>query len=151
HGASGSLPNDDLVSLDDVDKTTRHTYYVNAGATPQSGVVQRFNTASHLVDMVPINYDGLNAYSVLYTAGSSGATINVQSQAPNLWSVFAVGSSDKVNVGSTAHTMAGIQGDLCIQAVTGQTPSVILDDSGDTSARSIDMVSDTSYTYMITG
>jgi hypothetical protein len=151
HGAGGTLPNDDLVALYDVDKITRHTYLVNAGATSQSGVVQRLSTASRQADMVPIHYDGLNAHSVLYTAGSAGATINVQSQAPDLFSIIGVGSSDTVTVGSSAHTMAGILGDLRIQAVAGQTPTVTLDDAADTSPRSIDMVSDTPYTYLVTG
>jgi hypothetical protein len=151
HGASGTLPNNDLVSIYDVDKVTRHTYLVNAGATSQSGVVQRFNTASGQADMAPINYDGLNAYSVLATAGSAGATIDVQSQASNLFSVIAAGSSDTVTIGNSAHTMSGILGDVRIQAVTGQTPKVTLDDASDTSPRSINMVSDTSYTYLVTG
>jgi hypothetical protein len=151
HGASGTLPNNDLVAIYDVDKVTRHTYLVNAGATSQSGIVQRFNTASGQADMVPIHYDGLNAYSVLYTVGSAGATIDVQSQASNLFSVIGAGSSDTVTIGNSAHTMAGILGDVRIQAVTGQTPKVTLDDAGDTSPRSIDMVSDTPYTYMVTG
>jgi hypothetical protein len=145
HGAGGALPNNNLVELEDVDKTARHTFFVNAGPTSQSGLVQRDGIAA-------IHYDGLNAYSVLYTAGSAGATINVQSQAPDLFSVIAAGAGDTVNVGNSAHTMAGILGDLRIQGgkPTGN-PSVLLDDSGDASARSIDMVSDTSYTYLITG
>jgi hypothetical protein len=148
HGTGGSLPNDDLVEIDDVDKTTRHTFLMNAGATSQSGVVQRFNTASGQADMVPINYDGLNAYSVLYTAGSAGATINVQSNAPDLFTIIAAGTGDTVNIGNRAHTMAGIQGELRIQ---GGKPTVNLDDSGDATARTIDMSSDTPFTYLLTG
>jgi N-acetylneuraminic acid mutarotase len=137
HGTGGYIPNNDVVFLNDVDKTTRHTFYVNAGATSQSGTVQRVNTASGQPDMAPISYDGLNAYSSLYTAGSAGATINVQSQAANLFTIFGVASSDTVNISSPGHTMAGILGDLRVQADVGQTPTVNLDDSGDSTAHSI--------------
>jgi hypothetical protein len=151
HGSSGTLPNNNAVFLDDVDKTTRHTFFVNAGATSQSGFVQRTNTASGLPDMAPISYDGLNAYSVLYTAGSAGATINVQSQAADLFSVFGVGTGDTVNISSPNHTMAGILGDLRVQAAVGQMPTVNLDDSGDSAAHAITVSPDSANGYLVSG
>jgi hypothetical protein len=151
HGAGGSLPNDDLVALYDVDKTTRHTFYVNAGATPQSGTVERANTATNQYDMAPINYDGLNAYSVMQTAGSGGATINIQSQAAALFSAFYVATGDTVNISSTGHTMAGILGDLRIAADVGQTPRIFLDDSGDSNPKTIDLRSDGVNGYLVSG
>jgi hypothetical protein len=77
HGAGGFSPNDDAVFIDDVDKTTHHTFAVNAGATPQSGMVQRYNQAGTQSDMAAISYDGLNAYATLYTAGSVVAWLTV--------------------------------------------------------------------------
>jgi hypothetical protein len=149
HGTGGFSPNDDAVFLNDVDKTTRHTFRVTAGATFQSGQVQRFADQTILnPDMAAINYDGLNAYSVLYTAGSAGATINVQGNAADLLTIVAAGTGDTVNVGNTSHTMAGISGDLRIQ---GTNPTVNLDDSGDASARTIDMASDGVDGYRLTG
>jgi hypothetical protein len=47
--------------------------------------------------------------------------------------------------------MDTMQGDLRIQGVLGQKPTVNVDDSGDTSSRTIAMRSDTVYTYLVTG
>jgi hypothetical protein len=149
HGTSGSLPNDDLVEIDDVDKTARHVFYVNAGATSQSGMVQRYNAAGTQTDAALITYDGLNAYAVLYTAGSAGHTINVQSNASDLWTIVGADATDTVNVGNSSHTLAAVQGDLRIQ---GGKPTVYIDDSADAASRSIDMASDPFYhNYLITG
>jgi hypothetical protein len=140
HGTGGTLPDDDLAAIYDVDKTTQHTISVNASTTSQSGVVQRFADQAMLhPDAAPISYDGLNAYATVYTGGSAGHTINVQSNAADLFTIIGVGASDTVNVGNTSHTMAGISGDLRIQ---GTTPTVHLDDSGDTSGRTIDLAFD---------
>jgi hypothetical protein len=149
HGTSGSLPNDDLVAIYDVDKTTRHTLFVNAGATPQSGMVQRYNADGSQTDAALISYDGLNAYAVVYTGESAGHTINVQSNASDLWTIIGAGATDTVNVGNSSHTLAAVQGDLRIQ---GGKPTVNVDDSADTVSKSIDMAGDPSYhNYLITG
>jgi hypothetical protein len=151
YGTGGYLPNDDLLYLNDLDKTTHHTYFVNAGATPQSGVVQRFNTATNQPDMATISYDGLNAYSTLFTDTSAGATIDVQSQASNLFTIIGAGNGDTVNIGSPNHTMDAILGDLRVQSTSGQTPTVNLDDSGDTSSRSIQVTADPNSGYEVSG
>jgi hypothetical protein len=151
HGAGGTLPNDDLLEMEDIDKTARHTFLLTAGATSQSGVVQRFNPVTHVPDMAAIRYDGLDAYSVLYTFGDLGDTINVQSQVADAYTVIEPGTGDTVTVGNTSHTMAGILGDLSIGSPLGQKPTVLLDDSGDTSARTIDLANNPEYGYQISG
>src|SRR5262249_16516517 len=67
HGAGGTLPNNNAVFFHDVSLQQQQKLVLNAGATPQSGVVQRYDLASNVADMATINYDGMNAYSVLYT------------------------------------------------------------------------------------
>jgi hypothetical protein len=154
HGTSGTLPDDDLVEIFDVDKTTAHTIAVNAGPTPQSGVVQRFADQAMLhPDAATITYDGLNAYATLYTGESAGHTINVQSNASDLFTIIGAGATDTVNVGNSSHTLAAIQGDLRID---GSTPKVNVDDSGDTASHTttttpIDLAGDGANGYRITG
>jgi hypothetical protein len=150
HGAGGSLPNDDLVELGDVDKTIRHTLLLNAGATSQSATVQRLNTASGQPDMATINYDGINAYCVLNTVGSAGATVDVQSEASDASTVISAGNGDTVNISSPSHTMAGILGDVAVQNAPGQKPTVIVDDSKDNGPRTIDM-SNGANGYLVAG
>jgi hypothetical protein len=144
HGAGGTLPNDDIVALYDVDKTTHHTLVLTGDGTSNGGFVQRDGVTN-------IHYDRLDAYAVLQTAGSIGATVNVQSEAANLYTSIYVGSADKVTIGNTSHTMAGILGDLRITANDGQTPTVTLDDSQDANAKTITMSTNTTYGYQIAG
>jgi hypothetical protein len=152
HGTSGFSPNDDLVEIDDVDKTTGHALSVNAGASAQSGLVQRYNASGTQTDAALISYDGLNAYAVLYTAGSAGHTINVQSNASDLLTIIGAGVTDTVNVGNSSHILAAIQGDLRIQ---GDKPTVNVDDAGDTNShtdfQSIKFGSDGVDGYLVTG
>jgi N-acetylneuraminic acid mutarotase len=148
HGTGGSLPNDDLVGFYDVDRTTRHTIFLNAGASPQSGIVTRQNSATGLPDMAPINYDGINAYSVLYTNGGQD-TIDVQSQASDFGSFVSVGTGETVNIGDASHTLNAFQGYLDIEG-TGQTP-VYVDDSADSSPQPIDLQGATPITYQVSG
>src|SRR5262249_16730920 len=147
HGAGGFIPNNDALFINDVDPTTRHTFRLNAGATPQSGVVERFNQAGTQADMAPISYEGLNAYDILYTAGSAGDMINVQGNAPDLSTIIATGASDTVNVDNGLHTLTGIEGDLRIQG----SGAVIIDDSADISSRTIDLLSDPFSEYVLAG
>jgi hypothetical protein len=144
HGAGGTLPNDDFVDLYDVDTTTHHTFVLTGDGTSNGGFVQRDGVTN-------IHYDGLDAYAVLQTAGSIGATVNVQSEAANLFTVIMAGSPDKVTLGNASHTMAGILGDIRVQAIQGQKPTVTLDDSQDPNARNITMSTNPSYGYQITG
>jgi hypothetical protein len=151
HAAGGTLPNDDVVELYDVDKTTAHSFTLTAGATSQSALVQRFNLATKQPDMAPISFDGIDAYAVLYTPGSAGDTINLQSEATNVYWIIAAGTGDTVNIGNRQHTMAGILGDVGVEGATGQKPTVVLDDSRDSSARSITMGGTGSNGYQIDG
>jgi hypothetical protein len=111
-------------------------------------MVQRSNATGVQTDAALITYDGLNAGAVIYTAGSAGDTINVQSNAANLFTVVGAGSTDRVNVGNTHQTMDGIAGDLRIQ---GTSPTVKLDDSLDTANHFIDLANDGTNGYRITG
>jgi hypothetical protein len=101
--------------------------------------------------MAAINYDGLNAYSVLYTTGSAGATINVQSQAANLLTIIGPGTGDTVNISSPSRTMDGLQGALRVQSAAGQTPTVNIDDSRDSNPKSITLASDGANGYLVNG
>jgi hypothetical protein len=148
HGAGGFLPNNNAVFLDDIDKATRHTFFVDAGATPQSGVVTRANTAGGQPDMAPISYDGLNAYAVLFTAGSAGATVNVRGLAPDLLTIVSAGAGDAVHVGNASHTLDALQGDLVVQ---GGTPAVTFDDTADAGAKSVTLAADGSNGYLVKG
>jgi hypothetical protein len=152
HGTGGFIPNDDLVAIYDVDKITRHTLVVNAGDTPQSGKVQRYNADGTQKDAALISYDGINAYAVLYTGESAGHTFNVQSNRPDLLTIIGSGATDTVNVGNSSHTLALIQGNLQIQ---GSKTSVYVDDSSDasshTDSRSINLGSDVANSYVVTG
>jgi hypothetical protein len=159
HGSGSGYPNNNLVFIEDVLDPKPQTFLLTAGATSESGMVQRFDPASNQPDMMPINYDGMNSYAVLVTAngnsyrstGSPGDTVNVQSNAPNLWTIIAAGTGDTVNIGDTSHTLNAIQGDLRIQGSTGQTPSVNVDDSQDPNPKTINMGSDGVYGYLVTG
>jgi autotransporter-associated beta strand protein len=119
-----------------------HTYTVTTGEVQRDGIQ-------------PITYD-TKAGLVLATSQGADA-VNVQSLGGNVFAVVAVGTGDTVTVGSLAPglggTLAAITADLRIQAVAGQTPHVILDDSGNTgtTSRQIDLGSDPVFGYLISG
>jgi hypothetical protein len=147
HGSGSGYPNDNLVYVnDELDpKPQRFLLSTPPGGISESGMVQRFAPGSSQPNMATITYDGMNAYAVLVTANeyspsrSHNATVDIQGNAADLWTILAVGTGDTVNVGTPAHTMDGISGDLRIQAAAGQTPAVTFDDSGDTANRTIDL------------
>jgi hypothetical protein len=158
HGSGPGSPNDNLVFIEDSLDPKPQRFLLTAGATSESGTVQRFSPGSPQLNMAAINYDGMNAYAVLATANSYSPssshndTVDIQGNAADLWTIVAVGTGDTVNVGTTAHTMDGIAGDLRIQAYAGQTPTVNFDDSGDTANRTIDLADEGSgYGYRVTG
>jgi hypothetical protein len=158
HGSGDGYPNNNLVFIDDLLDPNPQRFLLTAGATPESGMVQRFALGSSQPDMAAINYDGMNSYAVVATANSYSPsashndTVDIQGNAVNLWTILEVGTGDTVNVGTAAHTMDGISGDLRIQAVAGQTPTVNLDDSGDTANRTIDLADEGSgYGYRVAG
>jgi hypothetical protein len=144
HGAGGTLPNNDFVFFYDVDKITHHTLVLTADGTSNGGFIQRDGVTN-------IHYDGLDSYMVLQTAGSIGATVDVQSEAPNLYTGIFVGSPDKVTIGNTSHTMAGIAGDIRIAADVGTTPSVTLDDAQDPNGETVTLSNNPTYGYQIAG
>src|SRR5262249_4593215 len=134
-----------------------HSFLLTAGATSGSGLVQRFaDPAMQLPDMAPIAYDGINGGFALYT-GLGHDTVNIRSEAAGLFTALVTGSGDTVTVGSQAPglggNLAGILGDLRVQAAPSQTPQVILDDSGNTSAaaRQITLGSDPFFGYLVRG
>jgi hypothetical protein len=144
HGAGGTLPNDDFVLLYDVDKTTHHTLVLTGDGTSNGGFIQRDGVTN-------VHYDALDAYVVLQTAGSIGTTVDVQGEAPNLYTAIYVGSPDKVTIGNTSHTMAGIAGDILISADQGTTPTVTLDDAQDPKGETVTLSTNPTYGYQIAG
>jgi hypothetical protein len=161
HGIGSGPSYNSFVKFDDQLNTTRETFLLSSGTTSQSGIVQRFTFGTTTPDMATINYDGMNGGSVLATdnAGNSdnsaGNTVNVQSEAPNLFTVVEAGTGDVVTVGSRAPSLGGnlssIQGDIRIQAVIGQTPRVILDDSGHSTSRTVGLAGDPFFGYIVNG
>jgi hypothetical protein len=157
HGSGAGYPNNNTVFIDDLFDPNPQRFLLTAGATAESGMVQRFAPGSSQPNMAAINYDGINSYAVLETANSyradpsHNATVDIQGNAPDLWTIVAAGTGDTVNVGTPAHTMNGISGDLRIQAYAGQTPTVNLDDSGDTANKTIDLADEAPYGYRVTG
>jgi autotransporter-associated beta strand protein len=157
HGSGNGFT---AVSIYDIFDQSPQTFLLTAGPTSQSGMVQRFDAVSNQADMAAISYDGItgggsaaletaNAYS---SAGLNGDTVNVQGNAADLLTRVLVGTGDTVTVGNPAHTMSGILGDLRIQeALAPEKPTVVLDDAGDTTSRSIDLANDGGHGYRITG
>src|SRR5262249_39634945 len=135
-------PNSNLVFIQDVFDTQARRFLLTAGATSESGVVQRFAQGSNTPDAT-INYDGMNSYAVLETANAYRAdpshndTVDIQGNAEALWTPVAAGTGDTVNVGSPTHTMDGLSGDIRIQ--TGGAPTVNLDDANDAGNKTIDL------------
>jgi hypothetical protein len=105
--------------------------------TMQTGSLQRENLA-HEQDMAPITWDSA-AEVVLFLSTAGGSQVNVLSIGTPFLTAVQAGTGDTVTVGSQAPnlggTLAGIQGTLRVQSPPGTTPHVILDDSGDTTAR----------------
>ena len=116
-GESFSLVNDSLTA-------SVQTYTLTAGTLNRSG-------------MASITYDHL-VENILYTSELAGAVINIQSNAASDYTVLALdGSGDQVTLGSLAPglggNLAGIQGTIGLQG--DLTASIVVDDSGDTTAR----------------
>jgi Ca2+-binding RTX toxin-like protein len=71
---------------------------------------------------------------------------------PDLFTAVAVGTGDTVNVGDSTHTMNNFQGDLRIQSLLGQKPTVNVDDSMEAGSQSINMgFGDPGDGYLVTG
>jgi hypothetical protein len=125
HGQNGpgtGISGQTYAVLNDSATANVETYTLTAGMLNRSG-------------SAPITYDHLD-YEALLTSERAGAVVNVQGNAASDATVIALyESGDKVNFGSVAPALggnlAGIQGTV---AVEGKQASVVVDDSGDTSA-----------------
>jgi hypothetical protein len=103
------------------------TYTLTAGALNRTG-------------RAPITYDGM-VQDVLYTSERFGAAVNVQSNG-DLSTYIAAGPGDVVTIGSQAPGLGGtldsIRGYVILSSYrTGALPSVVIDDSGDATGRSM--------------
>ena len=75
---------------------------------------------------------------ILYT-GTGVDHVNVQSVSAGTFESLAVGTGDTVTIGSNAPALGGnvssILGPVRVEGYSGQAPTVIVDDSGDTTGR----------------
>ena len=122
----------------------QQTYTLNSGVLNRTGVA-------------PIHYDGL-VEDVLYTSEFTAASVNVQSNAANVSTYVVPGGGDLVTIGSLAPARGGtldnIQGNLIVSSgYSGQVPSIVIDDSGDTKNHPAESISPypSYYIYEITG
>ncbi len=118
-----------------------HTYTLTTGQLTRDG-------------MANISYAGIGGLIVATannpSSGHSPNTVYVQSLGP-VFAQVAVGANDTVTVGQNG-SMANILGNVGIQAVLGQVPkSVTLDDSADTTARTVTLGSDPTFGYLVNG
>jgi hypothetical protein len=132
----------DFVTANDGLEKVGHTYTLTTGMLQRDG-------------MANITYDGLGVF-ILGTANSNGSsglspnTVKVQSLG-TLFAAVLVGKNDTVTVGQNG-SMSNILSDLRIQGLVGQAPKQItLDDSADTTARTITLGSDPSFGYLVNG
>jgi hypothetical protein len=114
-----------------------HDSYNPVGQTYTFTVGQVIRTG-----MAPITYDGLVEVN-LYTGMAGGNTVNVQSIAANVDLNLAVGSGDTVylgeplNDGSNTAMLADIAGMVEVNASNNGAPTVIVDNSADTTAHEV--------------
>jgi hypothetical protein len=121
--------------IDDTTNPAAHTYTFTSGELQRDG-------------MQPITFDTNRAHLVEFTASAGGGTVNVPTYTGNSFGVILANSGDTVTIGSSAaQGISGFSGDVRVQALLGQTPHVILDDSADPTARTIDMGSDAAFGY----
>jgi hypothetical protein len=123
------------LEISDATNTVAHTYTLSTGEFQRDG-------------MQPITFDtkvGLVAVSLSRGAGSK---IGVPAFAGNSFAVIVANTGNTVTIGSSASGgLSGINGDVRVQGAAGQTPQVILDDSADTTPRTIDLGSDAAFGY----
>jgi hypothetical protein len=153
HSAGDGQGNDNLLFLFDSNNQNSESFLLGAGASAESGLVQRSSAAGGLPDMAPISFAGINGYAIL-EAGPA-ASVNIVSVSPSLLETILAGNGDVVTIGSQAPALGGnlvnIAGDVGIQSYSGQSPpSVVIDDSSDTTSRTADL-SSLSYAYEISG
>jgi autotransporter-associated beta strand protein len=112
-----------------------------------------------VIDTTGVTLNGAPIVSTPYTTltvyGLAGNdTFCVRGTAAGSTTILNGGSdSNLFKVGSDANTLDPIAGDLRIQALLGQKPQVILDDSGNTStaARTISLRGDPTFGYLVCG
>jgi hypothetical protein len=104
------------------------------------------NSTLNRTGTATITFTGL-VETILYAA-QHGAAISVPSSAAGVASIVLAGNGSTVTVGSRAPglggTVANILGNLVLQSYGGQTPTMIVDDSGDTVGRSATLKANTS-------
>lgn len=135
HGRPGS--NSYLVYSDDPTPTAQ-TYTLTADTLTRSG-------------LAPVTFD--NLYEViLYPAPVGGNTINVTSLAAGVFANLVAASGDTVTIGSN-QSLAAVLGPVSVTAFGTSPPTVVLDDSADTTppAGPLTLSNDTTYGYHITG
>jgi hypothetical protein len=136
HGQPGS---NSLVVLYDQFNPVGQTYTFAVGQVTRTG-------------SAPITYDGLNQV-VLYTGVVGGNTVNVQSNAADVALSLAVGSDTvdigaPLNDGSNTATLAQILGPVRVAAYDNSAPTVIVDNSADTTAHDVTTGQEGSRVYL---
>jgi hypothetical protein len=146
YGQTASPKGESYVIQNDSLTSSNRTYTLTAGSTPNSGALNRSGIA-------PITFAGM-VEDILYTSENTSAVVNVQSNASNIDTVIAAdGPGDQVNVGSLAPalggTVANVNGTV---EVTGTGPATLtVDDSGDTTAKTVATGQVSGNLYSITG
>jgi autotransporter-associated beta strand protein len=98
--------------------------------------------------MQPITF-GSNVGLVALGASRGGGTVAVPSFTGNSFAVIIANTGDTVTIGSKASQgLSGINADVGVQALQGQKPQVVLDDSADPNPRTmINLGSDAAFGY----
>jgi hypothetical protein len=114
----------------------RHDYLLTTGQLVRDGIA-------------PITFD--SDVALVLDASAGGGTVNVPSYAGNGVAAIAVVSADNVTIGNSSAGLSGITADVRVQAMAGQTPHVLLDDSANQSGRTFDLGSDPFFGYLVNG
>jgi hypothetical protein len=131
---------EDVAIANDAGNTIGHSYTFTTGQLQRGG-------------MANITYDGVIEFG-LYAAnnqyfGHTPNTVSVQSLGAVLAGVV-VGAGDTVTVGQNG-SLANVLADLRIQSYLGVPKQVTLDDSADTTARTVTLGSDPTFSYLVSG
>ncbi len=138
HGGGGP---DDSMEFSDALNPVGHIYTLTAGALTRSGIA-------------PITFDPM-VELILYTSGGADQ-VNVRSVAAGMFAPIVLGTGSTLIMGSLAPrrsggSLAGILGTVRAQSYSGQTPSVIIDDSGDLVSHPQASFQTDAYGYTLTG
>jgi hypothetical protein len=140
----------DFLSVVDSGNTASHTYTLSARSSSNS--VQRDGMAN-------ISYDGIGEF-VLAAVDNPGLftpdVVNVQSTPANVFTVVAVSTGDTVNLGQptgigTERTLQHFLGEIRVQSLATDTPTVVVDDSGDPTSHPQVVYQNSSIGLVLTG